>query len=845
MATALWLCRGLIEALVLLIVVVSPWALGAAEPEFEFILMAAVAAVVVVWAARVLLEWRVSWKRCPVVLCLAALFLLGCIQLLPVPSGTLSRISPATAQVYAEFLPQSAEVLPFGRARDLVTPPPGTTISVYPGATRLELIRVLAVFLLFAAVRNNLDAATGLRRLCLAAAINGTCLAFFALVQFFTSPHSNVYWTLQSPGNVFGPFINRNHFAFYENVCIGLGVGLLMSGLAPGGGRHTAHLRSETRGLSEVLQSPYVVWILAALALMATSVVFSLSRGGCVAMLAALATCGVLYAPRIGRHRLVIGGVVTLAIALALLSWFGIERVEGRLGTLADADQIEKSRLKLWSRVWPMTRDFLWWGTGYGTFAVIEPLGRTTGDEAKVVYQNAHNEYLEALLEGGVGRLALTLLAIGLILRMAQRATRRHQGRAVSGLAMGGLFSVVSMAVHSVTEFAIHIPAVAVLATVLCAYLAGIGNEGLSTAANGRPSTSGPSDAYVVRLWGIAPVATALTMVLLSVVLVAHGWRSAQSQLLLRIAEYLATEQRADERVQYLEAAAALTPDYARLRMTLAQAHFDLYGDGLDKIDTDTITDEQYAEAEKELNAKHLVPGLRHTLAARDSSPLLGEAHVDLAANASALESGDSPDVYLQRAKRLVPYDAEVWFLFGLQELLENKQDQAWSSFRRSLELSDVFLKEIAGAGLDALGPDELIAKVVPDDAGMLVRVASLAFPAAEDVPKREPFLRKALTLLRSDRHAVGPPEAKDVRLEAVVLQSLGQADDAIKAYEKAIELAPEQLAWRYEFAVLLFEHEKYEQAHRQLRTILGQTPTNVNARRLLDKVSYKLAEKL
>ena len=102
------------------------------------------------------------------------------------------------------------------------------TISVYPYATRTELFHLLAVLVLFAAVRNQIASTGSLWRLSLILVINGCLLALFGLVQFFRmKPRGTVYGAYVA-AQPFGPFINRNHFAAYLNICIGLGVGLLV-----------------------------------------------------------------------------------------------------------------------------------------------------------------------------------------------------------------------------------------------------------------------------------------------------------------------------------------------------------------------------------------------------------------------------------------------------------------------------------------------------------------------------------------------------------------------------------------------------------------------------------------
>src|SRR5947209_6297371 len=151
------LLRHGMEAVLLVMLCLSPWAFGAAEPEFEFVLYAGVGALLVAWGGRMLLEGQLSWQKCPVALCLGLLTLYAAWQLTPMPRGLLSRLSPATARMFEQLLPEQAEVLPFGEVTEAPVLSAGSTLSFYPGRTRQDLFRLLVVFLLFAVVRNNLN----------------------------------------------------------------------------------------------------------------------------------------------------------------------------------------------------------------------------------------------------------------------------------------------------------------------------------------------------------------------------------------------------------------------------------------------------------------------------------------------------------------------------------------------------------------------------------------------------------------------------------------------------------------------------------------------------------------
>ena len=217
----------IMEMVLLTMIAFAPWVYGAGPPGFEFLLDAGVSLLVVLWGLRMLLAGEVSWTKCPVSLCLAGLFVLGMWQVTPLGPTVLGYISPATERLYEELLPREPEHL--SREDGTATFASGSTLSLYPHATRQQLVRLLAVFLVFAVVRNNLGSTACLRRLAIVAFVNGALLSLFALLQFFSSPPDLLYWTYPTEGRVFGPFMYRNHYACYMNLCIGMGLGLLWS----------------------------------------------------------------------------------------------------------------------------------------------------------------------------------------------------------------------------------------------------------------------------------------------------------------------------------------------------------------------------------------------------------------------------------------------------------------------------------------------------------------------------------------------------------------------------------------------------------------------------------------
>ena len=292
--------------------------------------------------------------------------------------------------------------------------PAGATISLHPAETRTALVRLLAILILFAVVRNNLVSVAVLRRLSFVVFLNGFLLALFAVVQFFSSSPNTVFWKLPTLNLSFGPFLCKNHFPFYLSQCIGLGAGLLFS-LRPPEERHG---RARLFNLPGLLSNPGTLWCAFALAFMIGSVALSMSRGGLLSFAAAAAICWLLHFLRTRRASRVEIGILVGITSLVVVALFGLEPILARLATLWHTNPVEEARLPLWWDLLDIVKRFPLWGTGYGSHLWVELTFRTRPASYNEAWENSHNEYLEALVEGGVVRLLLTLALVAMVCRL-------------------------------------------------------------------------------------------------------------------------------------------------------------------------------------------------------------------------------------------------------------------------------------------------------------------------------------------------------------------------------------------------------------------------------------------
>jgi tetratricopeptide (TPR) repeat protein len=823
----------LLEGVVVVMVCGAAWAFGADEPVFEFLLAAGLAALCVLWAVRGLLEGRPRWAGGLSAWCLGGLVLLGALQVTPLPAPFLRLASPGAARLRGELLPREPEALPDGSS----LPAPAPTISLYPGATRRHLFQLLGVFLLFAAVRANLASLEARRRLTAAVFINGVLLALFGLLQHLTArSNKGLYWAFPAPApGFFGPFASRNTYSFYANLCVGPGLALLLAS-------------RDRLNLAALSRSPRALWALAGLAVLFASIVLCQSRGGLVSFAAAAVACAAVGVARAGTLRPTAVVAAAVVASLLLLSWVGFEWKKSRLLTLADPDALEGAaaeRTQLWAGAVPVVTDCLALGVGYGTFTYLQVGHRPLELPDRLYVRPAHNDYVQYALDGGAVSLLLALVLTAHLLRRAYRASGAL-GHTERALALGGAFSLLTLAVHSAFSWGVHLPAVALLAAVVCAHLDALPPG----AAGGTAGRAGPR-----RFGPLLAAAAALCLAGAGLAVAAEGYRVYRAQQYLMAAYGMKDCPRQPVTEEYrlacLTAAERWLPDNARLQVELGQAHFRLYqreqaarylparsAGALanlfslpDVVGGPVLAAASARPGRAERPPAHFVEALRHYLRARDLCPLLAKAHVRIAAHVEALGRAGPREGYLRRAQSLLPLDPELWYRSGVQELADGRPDEAVANWRRSLELSGAYLIPILRRARKHLSPQVMETRLLPDKPVILAKAAAELFPGPALSAGRARLQEKAVLLLER------PPEpltAEEWYLKAGLHRTLGQLPEAVASYRAALLRKPRQDAWRLDLARALLEQGQAARARQELLAVLQHDPGNQEARRLL-----------
>jgi O-antigen ligase len=154
--------------------------------------------------------------------------------------------------------------------------------------------------------------------------------------------------------------------------------------------------------------------------------------------------------------RLVPGLVLGLAIFAAFVL-LPPDQLIARFADMLNQTDGEASRSRMWADTIPMIRDYPITGCGLGGFESCFHRYNLTAPNYKVDF--AHNDYLQLLAELGLaGFLPLAFAAVFALTVSVRRALRRS-GEDSGFIALACAASMTAMAIHSIADFNLYIPA--------------------------------------------------------------------------------------------------------------------------------------------------------------------------------------------------------------------------------------------------------------------------------------------------------------------------------------------------------------------------------------------------
>jgi hypothetical protein len=391
---------------------------------------------------------------------LYGLALLGCLQVLPLPLLLHQWLAPGSAAVWHPADPVAAAVLGPGLK----------PLSVFPAATLRGVAWLLGLAALASVAGPALRELRWARKLALAAIAGGLFVAVYGIVAR-VAYGPRLFGFLAVPTvSPFGPFVSKNHFAAYVGALALVSLGFAV-GLADAARRDVAWL--------SWVRSPraaQVVLAFGASLVLVLAVLVAQSRGGALGLGAGVAAFLLLRLSRGGRLSVRGGGLVVLLGAASVLLVMTLlpSEARSRLSTLAGSpDPSGTFRLGVWKDALMAFRASPWLGHGLGAFEDALPPHKTVAGELRV--EHAENDFLEILVDAGLVAGALVAWGIALLVRSSRAALgRRGLER---GLALGAAAAVVGLAVHSLVDFPLRLPAVASAFVVVVSLSCAVGEQ--------------------------------------------------------------------------------------------------------------------------------------------------------------------------------------------------------------------------------------------------------------------------------------------------------------------------------------------------------------------------------
>lgn len=370
------------------------------------------------------------------------------LQMLPLPIFIHKFISPGTYHILKKYLDPTPLFFPISVA-------PIKTLDSF-----LFLISCLTVFVYSAIFIKGRRLLKGLSILII---VMGSLEALYGIFVYILGNH----YVLTLPKvhfleSITGTFINRNHYAGYLEMTIGVTWGMLLYQIYKtiGEGKEirkgiVINFISEKMGIVYPLIFAFILQIIA--------LIYSKSRMGLLGIFTSFVISFILIIMK-GRSRVSYLYIIILFL-LPIFYLIGIDPIVERFTYSKDIQDISEGRFLVWMASFKIFSDFPIFGSGLGTFSSILPSYQPLDIEYR--FDHAHNDYLQLLVETGIIGAIIFLLFMLLFFRNVILVWKERHDRLPVCLFTGTFVSIVSIGIHSIMDFNLHLPSNALLFSFL------------------------------------------------------------------------------------------------------------------------------------------------------------------------------------------------------------------------------------------------------------------------------------------------------------------------------------------------------------------------------------------
>jgi len=229
--------------------------------------------------------------------------------------------------------------------------------------------------------------------------------------------------------------------------------------------RTTKQTKRDLPTVIGILSERAALMMCACVAVMVLTLAATLSRSGLVGLVAGGAVG--LWLARADRKHVLWASAAAAIVLAAAAAWLNLEGLAQRIVSTASGSEFDATgRVAIWRETARIVRDFPLLGTGAGTFADAMFVYQQSARE--VLFNNAHDEYLQLQAEGGIALLMVSLAGVGLTARAARARIAADAG-AHRYLRIGACAGLAGIAMQSVWEAGLRAPANLLLAAIVAA----------------------------------------------------------------------------------------------------------------------------------------------------------------------------------------------------------------------------------------------------------------------------------------------------------------------------------------------------------------------------------------
>ncbi len=804
-----------IEFLMAALVIFSPLALGVVQAWSEQVFVCIAGLTALCMGFRFLfvpgLRPVFTWAYIP----LGLFLLLTLFQVLELPVSVINAVAPNTVSLKKELLSHGAG-------------PAAMSISFYREGTLHDLRLAVSIAVIFAVAVNYYRTREQLFRLFWLIAGTGAAIGILAVFQVITET-DGIFWIITGKSDIVrgGSFVNRNNFCQFMNLSMGASVVLLLFHLEKGVRQQGTTLRDAI----DWLGSPQgkIIWILSIFIIIGiTSVFLSLGRGGAISLLIAGTLTTLLITSRFVRQGK--GWVIALLALCAFISvlYLGFDAVYDRLATLQEKEtfaennrwQIIKDIALAWTR-FPLV------GTGFGTHEVVYPMfDRSTVPR---IAGYAENEYAQLAEEtGSIGLVLIGLFGFVVIRNYIRCLCRKDGISPFIGYGLG--YGLIAVAIHSFSDFGLHLPANAVLAALYCGIIIRIGRPARQVTEATLVGRAGTRAAAAVFLIVFLPVFSWAVVTADSARRAEAHWRKAMKE-----EQWIAKQ---DEQVSNLNyktlishaaEASRLEPGNIQYRYWLQVFRWRSISRVRDPKTGAIITTPKTIEF-----VERIVDELHK---ARRICPTFGPLYCVAGQLETFVLGRPIGRKHIRKGYRLAPCDPTVCYVAGLLDATEGDMDASFAKFQRTLELDALFFKDIAHVYINRIDKPEKALELAGDALQNLYYVERLL---GGDPAQRELFEKardKRISLIKTQCEDEQAPPRVKAEL-ARIYQEKQDYQNAVLFYRQALSEDYGHVYWRYNLAECLAKLDQTGEAIHEARICLRLRPHFEAAERLIGALS-------